>query len=240
MKGFFVTGTDTEVGKTLIAAALIHRLQDQGINTCGYKPVVAGMYFNEGRLFNEDLETLLLVSNRFRSSNHLLTYNDVCPYRLTTPAAPHIVARQEGINLNSAVMLERFQTLQKNHQCIIVEGAGGFLVPINNSLTLGDFARLIGLPVILVVDIRLGCINHGLLTAAAITAHQLEFKGWVANAKSPPNEYFQENVDTLESIFQEKYQANLLGTIPYQEELQPPYSIENIRTTSKFLDITSL
>ena len=240
MKGFFVTGTDTEVGKTLIAAALIHRLQDLGINTCGYKPVVAGMQLNQGHLKNEDLETLLFVSNRFRSTNNLLTYEDVCPYRLRVPAAPHIVAKEEGILLKSEVMLERYLNLQHDHDCIVVEGAGGFLVPIDYTSTLGDLARLMSLPVILVVDIRLGCINHALLTAASITAHQLEFKAWVANAKSPPNDYFQENVNTLQSIFQDKYQAKLLGTIPYQPNLQPPYSLEGIRATSAFLDISSL
>jgi dethiobiotin synthetase len=235
MTGFFVTGTDTEVGKTLVTSAIIYQLQERGLKTCGFKPVVAGMTTIGSNSFNEDLESLLLVTNRNRLLNDQLSSHDICPYHLPIPAAPHLVAKDLGLSLDLELMVKSFNILNNSHDAIIVEGAGGFLVPISETLTLADFAVEIGLPVILVVDIRLGCINHALLTAQAITKQKLPLAGWVANFTSVPSVYSEANIQTLSSMLHDQYGAQLLGILPYQNGIQTPYSLEMIQNTANLL-----
>jgi dethiobiotin synthetase len=144
--GFFVTGTDTEVGKTLVSGALILKLREQGIHTIGFKPVVAGTYQDAtGKILNEDLETLRIASNL--GSDEL----SLCPYVLEQPAAPHLVAACQGLRLEMDMMLQSFRNIQNQADCMVVEGAGGLLIPLNDQKDLGDFAEEIHLPVILVV-----------------------------------------------------------------------------------------
>jgi len=235
MTGFFVTGTDTEVGKTLVTSAIIYQLQERGLKTCGFKPVVAGMTTIGSNSFNEDLESLLLVTNRNRLLNDQLSSHDICPYHLPIPAAPHLVAKDLGLCLDLELMVKSFNILNNSHDAIIVEGAGGFLVPISETLTLADFAVEIGLPVIMVVDIRLGCINHALLTAQAITQQKLPLAGWVANFTSVPSVYSEANIQTLSSMLHDQYGAQLLGILPYQNGIQTPYSLEMIQNTANLL-----
>ena len=232
MSGFFITGTNTEVGKTLITAAIIYQLQEQGVKTCGYKPVVAGMTTIGSRAINEDLETLLLVTNRPQTKDRKLTAQDICPYHLPHPAAPHLVARDAGIPLDLEVMVKSYEVLKKSFEAVMVEGAGGFLVPISETQTLADFAVEIGLPVSLVVDIRLGCINHALLTALAIRHHQLPFAGWVANCTSYPSSYNEENIKTLTNMLKRQFGAELYGIVPFQSEFKAPYTLELIQKVS--------
>jgi len=210
-KGFFITGTNTEVGKTLIAGALILQLQSKGMKAVGYKPVAAGLREVNGKLINEDVQTLLMASQSI--APHLET-SDICPYILKEAAAPHIVAEQSGIKLEMAVMIRQYQSLQDSFEAVIVEGAGGFLVPINEQWTLGDFAQAIQLPVILVVSIKLGCINHALLTAEAIARRGLKLQGWVANCITVDSGFNQQNIATIDRMLQRQYQAKLLGIIP--------------------------
>jgi len=210
-KGFFITGTDTEVGKTLIAGALILQLQSSGIKTVGYKPVAAGMREVNGNLVNEDVQTLLMVSQII--APHLES-SDICPYILKEAAAPHIVAEQSGLKLDMDVMIRQYHSLQDSFEAVIVEGAGGFLVPINEESTLGDFAQAIQLPVILVVSIKLGCINHALLTAEAIARRGLRLEGWVANCIAADSGFNQQNIATIDRMLDIQYQARLLGVIP--------------------------
>ena len=240
MTSFFITGTDTEVGKTLITGAIIYQLQEQGYSVCGFKPVVAGLVSAEQGWMNEDLETLLTISNRNKSPADALTDEQICPYTLHSAAAPHLVAHEEGIVLDPEIMRSAFVKLLDQHHIVVVEGAGGFLVPISESVTLGDFAELLNLPVILVVDIRLGCINHALLTAASIDQHKLRLVGWVANFTAPPGPYSEENIQTLQSMLWHQYQAKCLGVIPYQPTLKTPYSIDDIEQVAHFLTIDSL
>jgi len=235
MNGFFITGTDTEVGKTLISSAIIYQLQERGLKTCGFKPVVAGMTTIGSNSFNEDLESLLLVSNRNRLQNDQLSSQDICPYHLPIPAAPHLVAKDLGIFLDLELMVKSFEVLKNSHDAVVVEGAGGFLVPISETLTLADFASEIGLPVIMVVDIRLGCINHALLTAQAITHQKLPLVGWVANFTSVPCEYVDTNIQTLTTMLNDQYDAQLLGIVPYQSGIEMPYSLELIKNTSNLI-----
>jgi len=210
-KGFFITGTDTEVGKTLIAGALILQLQSVGIKAVGYKPVAAGMREVNGKLINEDVQTLLMVSQKI--TPHLET-SDICPYILKEAAAPHIVAAQSGLELDMDLMIKQYLSLQDSFEAVIGEGAGGFLVPHNEQSSLGDFAQAIQLPVILVVSIKLGCINHTLLTAEAIARRGLKLEGWVANCITADSGFNQQNIATIDRMLQHQYQTKLLGVIP--------------------------
>jgi dethiobiotin synthetase len=231
--GFFITGTDTEVGKTLVSAALILKLREQGKNALGFKPVVAGTYTDQtGRVLNEDLETLRIASNLAHDQIEL------CPYILTSPAAPHLVAANEGTHLELKVMERAYQQILKQSDCLIVEGAGGFLVPINHQEDLGDFAQAINLPVILVVGMKLGCINHALLTIEALNKRGLKIAGWVANTLSSKMHLLDENVKTLQS----KIDAPYLGLIPQltsemQKTDNSPYSIAALQFAAQHLKL---
>ena len=205
-RGFFITGTDTEVGKTLIASALILKIKALAPNqtVMGFKPVVAGTsQSSAGITVNEDLESLKLASGYPGNAT------DLCPYVLPTPAAPHLVANSMGVTLELSTMLSAYEAIRTKADWIVVEGAGGFLVPINEEQDLGDLAEGLQMPVILVVGLRLGCINHALLTVAAIAQHGLTLAGWVANTLDTDMPYLQENIDTLRA----RIQAPLLGIV---------------------------
>jgi dethiobiotin synthetase len=222
--GFFIIGTDTEVGKTLVSGAFILKLRTAGINTVGFKPVVAGTYKSPaGRELNEDLETLRL---------HL------CPYILSTPAAPHLVAQAQGIDLNIAVIMQAFHKIFALFDSVVVEGAGGFLVPLNTKEDLGDATKAIGLPVILVVGMRLGCINHALLTYEALKIRNLQVAGWIANALSEEMPLLQENIQTLK----DRINAPLLGVIPplpiaLQKQVNEPYSLQALEFAAEHIKL---
>jgi dethiobiotin synthetase len=223
--GFFVTGTDTEVGKTLLSGALILKLREAGIGAIGFKPVVAGTHVDSnGQKLNEDLETLRIASGLNSQEQSL------CPYVLDEAAAPHLVAKKNDVYLDSSIILGDLHSLSQQFEVVVVEGAGGFLVPLNEQEDLGDLAQAIDLPVILVVGMRLGCINHALLTCEAIVSRQLMIAGWVANTLSEEMPLLKENIQTLKDrIF-----APFLGVLPMlPKELQKPenapYSIEALR-----------
>jgi dethiobiotin synthetase len=220
--GFFVAGTDTEVGKTLVSGALVLKLREQGINTIGFKPVVAGTYQDaNGITLNEDLETLRIASKLNVDELSL------CPYVLNQPAAPHLVATEQDLKLEMSVITQAFRNIQKHADCVVVEGAGGLLIPLNDEEDLGDFAIEINLPIILVVGMKLGCINHALLTCEAIKARHLNIAGWVANTLNSEMPLLQENLQTLKA----RIAAPFLGLIPalpkeLQKSYNSPYSIE--------------
>jgi dethiobiotin synthetase len=230
--GFFVTGTDTEVGKTLVSGALLLLLKKQHALVSGYKPVVAGLSPIDGQSQNEDLVTLQLAS-----SYHTSNVSDICPYQLATPAAPHLVARQLGITLSYQRMLDGFFALRDKVDAIVVEGAGGFLVPFHENKHSGDFAKDINLPVVLVVGMRLGCINHALLTAEAIRQRGLTIAGWVANTLAKPMPLLAENIQTLNELLN----VPLLGTIPSldQDLAQTPYSKAALERAASCLHLPS-
>ena len=231
--GFFVVGTDTEVGKTLVSAAFILKLKEVGIKTVGFKPVVAGTYRSpDGREFNEDLETLRLASGFEHDDMHL------CPYVLNTPAAPHLVAQAQGIDLNIAVITKAFHNISEKFDAVVVEGAGGFLVPLNKKEDLGDTVKAIGLPVILVVGMRLGCINHALLTYEALKMRNLQVAGWIANALSEEMSLLQENIQSLK----DRIKAPLLGIIPplpitLQKQVHEPYSLQALEFAAEHIKL---
>ena len=231
--GFFITGTDTEVGKTLVSGALIVKLREAGVSAIGFKPVVAGTYANSsGQKLNEDLETLKIASGLNSQEQSL------CPYILNEAAAPHLVAKKNDVYLDSSIILGDLHSLSQQFEVVVVEGAGGFLVPLNEQEDLGDLAQAIDLPVILVVGMRLGCINHALLSCEAIVSRQLTIAGWVANTLSEEMPLLEENIQTLnDRIF-----APCLGIIPnlplqLQKLENAPYSIEALRFAARHIKL---
>jgi dethiobiotin synthetase len=228
---FFITGTDTEVGKTLVSGALILKLREAGLNSVGFKPVAAGAYLgSKHEKLNEDVETLRIASGLNPHEQSL------CPYILDEAAAPHIVARRHAISLDATIIIDAFNALAQEYESVLVEGAGGFLVPLNNQEDLGDVAQAMDLPVILVVGMRLGCINHALLTCEAIQSRQLTMAGWVANTLSNEMPFLEENIQTLKDrIF-----APFLGTIPslplqLKKPENAPYCIEALHFAAEHI-----
>ena len=203
-KAWFITGTDTGVGKTLIANALLRIAYEDGKSTLGLKPVSAGCYLRDGIQVNEDAWELL------QSSSVDVAYADVNPVALREPMAPHIAAQREGVTLEAGPLIEHCRQRAALADFCVVEGAGGWRVPLNDSETMADVATGLGYPVILVVGMRLGCINHTLLTAAAIAASGLRLAGWVANHIDREMAVAEENVATLAA----RLDAPLLGTVP--------------------------
>lgn len=204
-QGYFVTGTDTGVGKTTVSCALLRTFAAQGKKAVGMKPVVAGS--ENSRWY--DVEQLIAASN-IRADREYVN-----PYAFHPPISPHIAALQAGIEIDLAMIQHAYQSLSSQADIVIVEGAGGFLVPLNARKTGADLARALNLPVILVVGMRLGCLNHALLTAQAIHVCGLPFAGWVANCIDPQMQVPQENIATLE----QQLDSPLLGVIPFDLEM---------------------
>ena len=210
MSHYFVTGTDTEVGKTFISSALLVRARQRGLATAALKPVAAGAVQTPEGLRNDDAEALAAVITQ------PMTYPQLNPVCLPPAIAPHIAAEECGVTLSVAgLAAQAGDFLALNSDFGLVEGAGGWLVPLNDQETLADLARVLGFPVILVVAMRLGCINHGLLTARAIAADGLPLAGWVANSPQPqPMARYQQNLATL----QQRMPAPLLGEVGFCPE----------------------
>ena len=194
-KGFFITGTDTGVGKTLVAAALTRALVARGVRTAVMKPVAAGSIATPDGARNDDALELL------GASNVAAPYEDVNPWLLATPASPHLAARAEGVSIGHEAILASYWRLAERSDVLIVEGAGGWLAPISATATMADIAETLALPVILVVGMRLGCLNHALLTREAIRARGLPFRGWIANKLATEMPLCAANIDTLTSRF---------------------------------------
>ena len=205
--GFFVTGTDTGVGKTLVSVALLQALKKQGYRTAALKPIASGCEYTPQGLRNED--ALLLQ----QAMTLQCPYAWVNPVALELPVIPHLAAQHEGVELNLEDLWRQSQPLLNHPEkdCVIVEGAGGWhSVPLNDQESLVDYIKVLRLPVILVVGMRLGCVNHALLTVEAIQASQLTLAGWVANAMAEPMDLLQKNVETLQA----RISAPLLGQVP--------------------------
>ncbi|AFI85797.1 dethiobiotin synthase [Methylophaga nitratireducenticrescens] len=171
----FVTGTDTEVGKTRISVGLIKVLQQQGLRVAAMKPVASGCEWQDGQLQNEDALALS------QQADIKLPYSQVNPYAFEPAIAPHLAAEQVGETISLTVIESHFAAMQLQADTVVVEGAGGWLVPLNDQQTIADLAKALNLTVVLVVAIKLGCINHALLTVQGITDSGLTLVGWVAN-----------------------------------------------------------
>lgn len=193
-RGFFVTGTDTGVGKTVISLGLMQSLQDAGFSVAGMKPVASGCVMTDAGLRNEDALALQ------QQASVALDYDRVNPYAFGPPIAPHIAAAAAGITIDPGVIISNYKEIERSVERVIVEGVGGWLVPIGAGAGMADVAGQLGLPVILVVGIRLGCLNHALLSQQAILASGLPFAGWVANEAEPPPEARDEIINTLKTM----------------------------------------
>ena len=211
--GYFVAGTDTGVGKTLVAAALLHLAGERGLRTAALKPVAAGSDERGGKRVNEDGLLLQLASNSHQ------TYEPVNPVALAAAIAPHIAAAQEGQGLSVAQLVDRCRPVleRADVDLLVVEGAGGWLVPLNDDETLADLAAVLRLPVVLVVGMKLGCLNHALLTCGEICRRGLTLAGWVGSCIDPQMAVLEENLDTL----RQRIDAPCLGVVGHLAKPTP-------------------
>lgn len=200
----FVTGTDTEIGKTLISSALLHALGAAGVRAAGMKPLAAGAEWRDGAWHNEDVDQIAAAAP-LQLPRELTT-----PYLLRTPAAPHIAAQIDGVAIAPQKILDCYVQVRARAEAVVVEGVGGFRVPLTDRYDTADLARDLGLPVVLVVGLRLGCISHALLTAEAIAARGLRLAGWVANTVDPAMGHMAGNIEALAA----RLPAPLLGHVP--------------------------
>lgn len=199
---YFLTGTDTEIGKTFITCALLQHAAQRGLRAAGVKPVAAGTDA-DGR--NDDVENI-------RAASTVALADDILnPYCFSAAIAPHIAASEEGRRIEFATIQRACRQAMQQADLVIVEGVGGFRVPLGGDGDSADLAVALALPVILVVGMRLGCINHALLTAEAIAARGLTLAGWVANRIDPAMARFDENLATLQTLLP----APLLGVVPH-------------------------
>ena len=203
-KGFFIAGTDTAVGKTLVAVSLTRALVARGLRVAVMKPVAAGTVETADGSRNEDALELLAASNVPAA------YEDVNPWLLATPASPHLAARYAGVSIRHEPIVAAQRRLSANADLLLVEGAGGWHAPISAIETMGDVAEKLALPVILVVGLRLGCLNHALLTREAIRSQSLPFAGWIANRMAVEMPLAEANIETLAS----RFGVSPLATVP--------------------------
>ena len=221
---YFVTGTDTGVGKTLISCALLHGFAAQGKRVAGMKPVAAGGSLRSNGVptgvplagaagcnddgQNEDVLQLLAAGNV------AVGYGQINPYCFVPAIAPHLAAQRAGVIVQFSRIAASYHELAAQADVVIVEGAGGLLVPLNAQQDSADLVKELGLPVILVVGMRLGCLNHALLTVEVIAARGLVLAGWVANVLDAEMPALQENIDTL----RQRIGAPLLGVVPFMTQ----------------------
>lgn len=213
--GFFIAGTDTGVGKTTFAAALLRAFRLQGFRVAGMKPVAAGT--DDGK--NEDVEALLAASDPG------LQRKLACPYLFDPPIAPHLAAAQAGVRIDLAVIERAFTDLSNYFDLMVVEGVGGLRVPLNEREDAADMAKRLGLPVILVVGLRLGCLSHALLTQEAIRSRGMSLAGWVASRIDPHMDRAEDNLRALG----ERLEAPLVADIPFRPAGDFPVRLEPLR-----------
>jgi dethiobiotin synthetase len=201
----FVTGTDTGVGKTLIAAALLRAQAASGLRVCGMKPVAAGAQWRDGAWHNEDVDAIS------GAGSVTVPRELTCPYLFEHALAPHLAAELAGVSMDPARILRAYEDLRGRCDAVVVEGVGGFRVPLLPGFDTAELARRMALPVVLVVGLRLGCLNHAALTAEAIAARGLRLAAWVANRIEPGMALPQENLRALETLLA----APCLGCVPH-------------------------
>ncbi len=219
----FVTGTDTEIGKTLVSSAMLHALVQAGVRACGMKPVAAGAELRDGKWHNDDCDQLAAAGNVH------LPQSITTPFLLKEPAAPHIAAALEGLTISPVPILAAYVEINAASDAVVVEGVGGFRVPLNDEFDTADLAEQLSLPVVLVVGLRLGCISHALLTVEAIAARGLTLAGWVANETQADMAFADENVAALA----QRIDAPLLGRVPRLAE-------PTAQAAAAYIDFTQL
>ena len=214
-RGFFITGTDTGVGKTAVTLGLMQALQDQGKTVVAMKPVASGCEPTAAGLVNADALQLQ------QQGSIELDYERVNPYAFQPAIAPHLAAEQVGISIEKYKIINIYNELEYISDCVLVEGIGGWQVPLTENETLADLAGALGLGVILVVGLRLGCLNHALLTAQSIAASGCELVGWVANR--PPSAAEESNSGDIIRALKSRLSCRLLGNIPVLPEFSAKF-----------------
>jgi dethiobiotin synthetase len=208
LRGCFVTGTDTEVGKTRVCTALLHWCAQQGLRSAGLKPVAAGTTTIDGVAVNEDVRALR------NAASVALSDAEVGPCQLAAPCAPHIAAAREGRVIDRQALGRAAQALAARADVLVVEGVGGFCVPLGADWDSADLAADLGLPVLLVVGLRLGCLNHAILTAEAVAARGLVLAAWVGNQVDPNMPWLGDNLSALQHELGRRHGAPCLGVVP--------------------------
>lgn len=211
MSAFFVAGTDTEIGKSLCTATLLHAFSAQGKRVAGMKPIAAGAVLIGDHWHNDDVALITAASNV------AIAPELVCPYLLEEAVAPHIAAAAEGIAFDLAHIAACLAQIRRNSDVTLVEGVGGFRVPLNDTQDTADLAVALDLPLIFVVGMRLGCINHALLSVEAMQARGLRLAGWIANQIDPDMRRADANLAALKA----RIPAPLLGHIPHLVPADP-------------------
>lgn len=205
-RGYFVTGTDTGVGKTTVAVALIHALRRRGFKVAAMKPVAAGCVWLDGQLRNDDVVALSAAAN-VKADPAIIN-----PYAFIPAIAPHIAAAQVDVEIELDKITSAYAALSQVADVVVVEGVGGFRVPLSEHLDTADLAQALGLPVMLVVGMRLGCLNHALLTAEAIQNRGLKLAGWIANVLTTDMPALAENLVALQRRLPMAYLGKMLNS----------------------------
>ena len=224
---FFVTGTDTGVGKTLATAALLRHLRESGVSVAGMKPIAAGVIAGLEGPANEDALMLQAES----SVRH--PYAVVNPWLFEPAIAPHIAAAESGVVIDAARIVAAHERLAAGADVVLAEGAGGFLVPLDSTRSCAELPALLGMDVILVVGLRLGCLNHAFLTTEAIAARRLKLAGWIGNSVDPAFARRDANLATLES----RIAAPCLGIIPWMAKPDVATAAASLHEAARLLRI---
>lgn len=220
---FFIAGTDTDVGKTVASKAILNALAEKGLKTIGYKPVASDSEKTQQGMRNSDALYLQ------EAATVEVDYDDVNPYALELAASPHIAAKRENVVIDYDVLSDKLAQHKQNSDIVLVEGAGGWRVPVSDSDCLSTWVQREQLSVVLVVGIKLGCLSHALLTLDAIKADGLQLAGWVANRINPGTEHYAEIIAMLE----QKIDAPKIGEIPYVPSVKR-------KELAKYIDVTPL
>lgn len=198
-RGVFVTGTDTGVGKTVVACALVRALRAQGLRVAVMKPVASGALETPAGLRNADALALMDAAG----SGADMAYEEVNPYCFEPPVSPHIAAKEAGIEIDTSLIKHKYDALAARSDWVIVEGAGGWFAPINTHQTMADLAWALSIPALMVVGLRLGCLNHAQLTRLGIEAQGVTLLGWIASGVDPQMDRSPENLAALERLLGE-------------------------------------
>lgn len=222
MHKFFVTGTDTNIGKTYVTLAMIQFFAKQNLRVAGLKPVASGCYQYKGLLLNED--ALLLQEY----STVTIPYDKINPFRFKPPIAPHI-ADTEGILTKESIYSKYQDMLSEDLDVLFVEGVGGWCVPINNKETMADFVKKADLDVIVVVGLKLGCLNHAILTVDSILSRGVRVSGWIANCLDKNMECLSENIESLKNMLHIPFLGSIDEGGVISKESDLAYSLTELR-----------
>ena len=223
MYTYFITGTDTNIGKTVITCSLIAKLIEKGFRVGGMKPVAAGCHMEDGYMISDDVKKIVEVSNVN------LNINEINPYQFEPPIAPHISFKKNKKDIDIHLIKKHLRSFETEMDYLFIEGVGGYAVPLTENFSTADLIKALDVPIILVVGMKLGCINHALLTVESILNKKQKLSGWVANQIDEHMLAYDENV----SFLKEMIKAPCLGEVPYLKDFDP-------FNASKFLDTAKL